>query len=600
MKPISFWRYSLGQELLAMGLAIGLLAGASWLTLRELNRRYFNLYRDDADRVQLHLKQHLDEARHTFSIFPSLSDGSRKQMAGLLFGSFSDLYQLDRRLRVVQIYKQQPGSRVFLGFSFAGSRLSSDLNRQLSGTAKDLITVSSLIRGSEDETASVYMVHRERGDLLLLGRVNLAYIQNFLNRFASITGSPLLLVSSDGFVMLTSHPKLPVASIDLKEARATPLPRPIVAGGQEWLPLVARRNELGSQFVSLVPTQPLNQQRQVMGSASLAIALLLIAVFAWKTLKLYRNLFAPFHTFAEQLRGLETSSSPDQRRLQLAPVPRSRFQELRVIQQRFDAMVQAINQREDELRQALRGSLAAAAIGHEINQPLTAIRLLCQQARLGNPEHGLMPLLSQLDNESQRVATTVERMRMLLRNVQTKLEWVNLAAVALSAITFTRHQRRELGADLDVEGVEGASLQATVLPIQGDPVQLQIAVSNLLRNAAEALQQQPVAQRRIRLSLHRHPGIPEHPFGLAELEVADSGPGLTPQGPGEDQDQAELGDALGRRPLHSTKADGSGLGLFVVRTTLEQHGGWLTARRCGRLGGASISLWLPLCPSQDN
>jgi signal transduction histidine kinase len=249
------------------------------------------------------------------------------------------------------------------------------------------------------------------------------------------------------------------------------------------------------------------------------------------------------------------------------------------------------------LRQALRASLAAAAVGHEIKQPLSTIRLLCQQANRSASSTELQPLLAQLDRESSRVARTVESMRMLLSNVQTNQEPLDLADAASNAITVTHHQRRVLGVGFTAEGVNGLPLHDSPLPVTGDPVQLQIAISNLLRTGAEAVATMPPGRRVVRLRLKRLPASAAHPHGLAGLDVADSGPGL----PELDQSDrvADPGRELGRQPLHTTKAGGSGLGLFVVRSTLEQHGGWLQAGRCPDLGGAAVSLWLPLRPQHE-
>jgi signal transduction histidine kinase len=260
-------------------------------------------------------------------------------------------------------------------------------------------------------------------------------------------------------------------------------------------------------------------------------------------------------------------------------------------------MVAAIQQRESELRQALRASLAAAAVGYEIKQPLSTIRLLCQQAKRSEPSSELRPLLAQLDSESSRVAHTVESMRMLLSNVQTNQEPLDLASAVSNAITYTHHQRRMLEVGFTAEGVHGLPLDASPLPVMGDPVQLQIAIINLLRNGAEAAATMPAGRRGVRLRLQRLPANSEHPHGLARLEVADSGPGLAWL---EQSDQgADAGRELGRQPLRTTKAGGSGLGLFVVRSTLEQHGGWLQAGRCPDLGGAAVSLWLPMRPQHE-
>lgn len=619
-RPISFWRYCLGQELVALSVALGVLGSVSWLALREVNRRYINLHRADADRVQLLLQEHVGEAMDRFRLFRNLDEEAHTEAASYLMESFSDIYHLDHELRVVKIHKQIPGSRVFEGFSFSGSKVASHLQHAhlqhghlQHSQRQDRLAINSaqgdsafqpspIIRAAEDEVASIYLgLSGQSENTILLGRLNLSYVQDFLHRFAAISGTPLLLVNNDGQVMLSSNRDLPIASIDLGAALKEDLPRPIQLGPTRWLPVAGSRGELGSPFITLVPTRPMEQYQQVLGIASLAVSLLLVLIFILKAQRLHANLFNPVRTFADQLRLVESGHAPGEGpetpQQQHLAVAGERFLEIRLIQERFAAMVAAIQQRESELRQALRASLAAAAVGHEIKQPLSTIRLLCQQANRSVHAAGLRPLLSQLDRESGRVATTVESMRMLLSNVQSNQEPLNLADAASNAITFTHHQRRSLGVVFRAEGVNGLPLDDSPLPVIGDPVQLQIAIGNLLRNGADAAATMAPERRRLRLRLQRLPASADHPHGLAGLEVADSGPGL----PGLDGSGSSdhPGRELGRQPLRTTKAHGSGLGLFVVRTTLEQHGGWLQAGRSAELGGAAVSLWLPLRPPHE-
>ena len=599
-RPISFWRYCLSQELMALTVVLGLLASVSWLSARELNRRYLNLHRADAERVHFHLQEHIGEALQRFASIRNLPPAVRPQIADQFLLNFSDLYRLDGDFRVVDIYKSTPGSRVFEGFSFVASPVadyvrSQAINRRQDGF--DDPRPSLVIRAAEDEIASIYLALVDTDQTyVLLARLNLSFIQSFLRRFAEISGTPLLLVNRDGLVMLSSDPELPIASIELSSARSGGFNTPIQVNGERWLPVAGSGNARRSSFVTLVPMRPMEQQQQVMSLATLAVALLLLIIFILKNQRLHANLFSPVRTFAEQLRQVESGAparsdhgiNPSD-----TPAPAAaRFLEINLIQERFTAMVAAIQLREKDLRQALRASLAAAAVGHEIKQPLSTIRLLCQQAGRSAPSTGLRPLLTQLDSESSRIARTVESMRMLLSNVQSNQEPMDLADAARTAITFSHHQCRSLGVVLEAEGLHGRSLDAASLPVVGDPVQLQIAIANLLRNGAEAVASQAPQRRLLRLRLLRLPASGDHPHGLAGLEVADSGPGL----PGLDDtgEHSQPALDLGRHPLRTTKAGGSGLGLFVVRTTMDQHGGWLQAGRAVDLGGAAMSLWLPL------
>ena len=108
--------------------------------------------------------------------------------------------------------------------------------------------------------------------------------------------------------------------------------------------------------------------------------------------------------------------------------------------------------------------------------------------------------------------------------------------------------------------------------IEGDGVQLQAAIINLIRNAVEAIDAVASARREIEIALR--PG--DH---SVEIAVGDSGPGMSP-------------DTITNLPFQTTKPDGTGLGLFLVRTCVENHGGSMTVER-SPLGGAEIRLRLP-------
>jgi PAS domain S-box-containing protein len=225
------------------------------------------------------------------------------------------------------------------------------------------------------------------------------------------------------------------------------------------------------------------------------------------------------------------------------------------------------------LQQKLKTSLTAAAIAHEINQPLSIILLHCQMAmaRLEQStsdtpwQDTVRPLLSTLIEEAERMHTTIETMRMLLRNVQTDLRPVDLSNVTGSALLYLLPKLRQLK-------VERIGLTRPCL-IEGDEAQLQICVSNVLRNALQATQEQGAGERRIRVEVRRH----EH---WVDLAVGDSGPGFG-------------GSPPDTTVLRSSKEEGTGLGLYVVRTTLDNHGGTIEFGR-SPLGGAEVLLRFPL------
>jgi PAS domain S-box-containing protein len=229
-------------------------------------------------------------------------------------------------------------------------------------------------------------------------------------------------------------------------------------------------------------------------------------------------------------------------------------------------------QQRQRLEQKLRTSLTAAAVAHEINQPLSAILLQANLARdrllAGGDPDALAELLEAQVRDATRVVRVMEKMRSLLRNVQTEPQPVDLTNVIESALLFMGPRLEERGIVPTRRGLEKRCW------IAGDSDQLQVAVSNLLRNAREALDAIPLDQRRVLVSLNTS-------GDQAVVTIADSGPGFDPQ-------------VLESLPLATTKPDGTGLGLFVVQTTAENHGGVLRFGRSATLGGAELRLELPL------
>lgn len=255
----------------------------------------------------------------------------------------------------------------------------------------------------------------------------------------------------------------------------------------------------------------------------------------------------------------------------------------RALEQAYIREAHDKERRRELLEQKLKSSLTAAAVVHEIQQPLAAILLKCRlvgeglAAQQGREE--LDPLkqhLLSLSADAEQMVATMERMRMLLRNVETAHSRIDLAATLDSALLYLRSAIHAHHVQVCHGGLEQPCL------LQGDGAQLQTAVVNLIRNAIQAMEAQSASNRHLLVQLQRDPG-------QLRVVVADSGPGFP-------EDVANGGNW---QVLRSTKSNGMGLGLFLAQTAAANHHGDLHIGRSELLGGAEVVIDLPLSALPD-
>jgi len=116
--------------------------------------------------------------------------------------------------------------------------------------------------------------------------------------------------------------------------------------------------------------------------------------------------------------------------------------------------------------------------------------------------------------------------------------------------------------------------------VVADAVLIEQVVINLIRNACDALGEQPEAPDRPRTIEARTRSTPDQRF--VRIDVRDNGPGL----------QGRRIEAL-CAPFYSTKTEGMGMGLAICRSILEAHQGALDATEAPG-GGAWFSMTLPV------
>ncbi|SIO17909.1 PAS domain S-box-containing protein [Bradyrhizobium erythrophlei] len=208
-------------------------------------------------------------------------------------------------------------------------------------------------------------------------------------------------------------------------------------------------------------------------------------------------------------------------------------------------------------RVATTGQLTSS-IAHEVNQPITAAVTYALAARrfLGAEPpnfHEADDALSLIVKEGNRAGEVVGRIRALIKKAPARRDAVAINDAILEVIALTRTEVANNSVAVRTQLAEG-------LPrVQGDRVQLQQVLLNLIINAIEAMRDVGEEERELLISTRNEPD------GVS-VEVRDSGPGFAPA-------------ALERvfEAFYTTKPGGLGLGLSICRSIIEAHDGRLWA-----------------------
>ena len=206
----------------------------------------------------------------------------------------------------------------------------------------------------------------------------------------------------------------------------------------------------------------------------------------------------------------------------------------------------------------------AAAIAHEVNQPLTAIVTngnfcLRELASGGNLEE-VREAIAEIVNDGTRASTVISRIRTLLVKGAPERAELDINEVIQEVTGLIRSElarnRITLLTDLTAD-----------LRVRGDRVQLQQVLINLIMNAVEAMRISTGRRRELVIRSAKNPD------GIL-VQVQDSGPGMEP----------EVADRI-FEPFFTTKAEGIGMGLSISRSIVESHGGrlWVVAQPDGAL-----------------
>jgi PAS domain S-box-containing protein len=236
-----------------------------------------------------------------------------------------------------------------------------------------------------------------------------------------------------------------------------------------------------------------------------------------------------------------------------------------------------------EERERLRDRLVAvgelaAVIAHEVKNPLASIEVNAGRLRRRIAETDAQEALTGIIAEAKMANAIVQEVLDFVRPIRLQVYRTTIAGAVRGAIQLADTQARRGDIEVDV------SLPASLPDIQGDEHQLTQLFTNLLTNAYEAMEGR--GRITLRAWLVRIDDGREGREAVL-VECADNGPGI----PGDVA--AKVFD-----PFFTTKAQGSGLGLAVVRKIVDAHDGRLDLETA-QGQGTTIRVTLPVTVSED-
>ncbi len=211
----------------------------------------------------------------------------------------------------------------------------------------------------------------------------------------------------------------------------------------------------------------------------------------------------------------------------------------------------------------------SAAVSHELNQPLAAMKTYLAGARLllnrNRPDEALSAF-GRIDGLIERMSAITRQLKSYARKGAAELSPVDMGLALTSSLSMMEPQLRQRQVEIT------RIIPDETVFVMGDRMRIEQVLVNLLRNALDATKLERNPQVDIILATG----------DTATLTVRDNGPGI------EDKDRLF-------EPFYTTKqaGDGVGLGLAISSGIVNDLGGRLTARN-GQAGGAVFEMQLPV------
>ena len=260
---------------------------------------------------------------------------------------------------------------------------------------------------------------------------------------------------------------------------------------------------------------------------------------------------------------------------------------------RRHAEAQAANQAEKAevtSRLVTMGEMASS-VAHELNQPLTAIANYCNGmvTRVMNDaidKGDLIAALEKTSRQAQRAGQIIHRIRSFVKRSEPQRQSAHARDIVDDAVELA-------GIELRRRNVAISTYVAQRLPpLLVDPILIEQVILNLLKNAAEAIDNAHLPPDRRQIELRVVPRHTPEEGGVIEFTVTDRGPGL------REEVIARMYEAF-----FSTKQEGLGIGLSLCRSIIERHHGRIRAQNLyngDTVVGCRFSFTLPVDASRQD
>jgi len=220
-------------------------------------------------------------------------------------------------------------------------------------------------------------------------------------------------------------------------------------------------------------------------------------------------------------------------------------------------------------RMATVGKMAAG-VAHSIRNPLTSVKM-----RLFSLQRSLDLTVNQRE-DFEVISQEIKHLDLIIQNFLEYAKPPKLSFTRTSPSDVTAAAIQLLKPRLDSQHVDvHVEREAPIRPILIDPEQLKEVLVNLFSNALDAMNG-PGA-----LSVEESEGFMEPLGRVAVISVSDTGPGVP------EEERARVFE-----PFHTTKEEGTGLGLPIARRIVTEHGGSLSLTQA-KSGGAKFTITLP-------